>query len=109
MHIHDLRIIKEDHRGILEVCRECKKKVKTKKGSDSRINNKQYLKTHIRDTAQPHGRTGKVFKKLYGEPEDPLEGVAGVQKSIKDQSQYHTDLQLEEIDREEVGSGKLIY
>lgn len=108
-HIHDLEMIRETSNGILEVCKSCKKRIKTRKGFSDKINNKEYLKTHVADTAQPYGRTGKVFKKLYGEPDDFERERKGVVQSIKDQSQYNTDLQLEEIEREDVGSGKLIY
>jgi predicted Rdx family selenoprotein len=65
MHQHDFQIINEDNDGILEICVECKKKVLNRKDKNGRVNNKKYLKEHIRDTAQPNGRTAKIFNKYY--------------------------------------------
>lgn len=66
-HQHTFRKINEDSHGILEVCTECKYRLVTRKDpKTARIDNKKYLETHQRDTAQPTGRTSKVFKKYYG-------------------------------------------
>lgn len=108
-HVHDLKHLFEDRGGIVEVCKTCKAKVKTRKGTDSRINNRQYLKEHVKDLAQPHGRTGKVFKKFHGIPENFERKKQGVIKSIKDQADDEKDHLLAEIDRQEVGSNKLVY
>lgn len=37
----------------------------TKFGNNGTIDNVNYLKEHVRDTAQPKGRTGKVFSQFY--------------------------------------------
>jgi hypothetical protein len=66
-HVHNYQIVKQDGSGITEVCLECKKKLTTRQDSKGRINNRNYLLEHVRDTAQPHGRTGKIFKKVYGQ------------------------------------------
>lgn len=67
-HEHDYRTINDDIYGKLEICRECKYKLLTKKDSKTgRIDNRKYLQNHQRDTAQPGGRTGKIFSKYYGE------------------------------------------
>lgn len=66
MHHHDYVIVKETKDGIMEVCRECKKRNFIRKGQKGRIDNKQYLKDHVRDTAQPTGATSKIFNKYYG-------------------------------------------
>lgn len=65
MHQHTYKIINDNADGLLEICTECKKKLVTKKGFKGRVNNKEYLKEHIRDTAQPRGRTAKIFNKYY--------------------------------------------
>ena len=67
-HLHDYKIVQETKNGIIEVCRQCKHKLKTKKGFNEKINNKKYLKEHRRDFLQPWGETAKDFKKEYGEP-----------------------------------------
>lgn len=68
MHTHNYRIINDSKDGRLEICIECKKRLITKKDPrNGRIDNKKYLKEHIADYAQPGGRTGKIFNKLYGE------------------------------------------
>lgn len=71
-HIHDFKKINENSDGILEMCKECKFRLILRKDSKTaRIDNKKFLKYHVRDTAQPHGRTGKIFGKYYGEaPKD---------------------------------------
>lgn len=67
MHAHNFRLIKEDDSGIREICIECKFVLKTPKGKTGRIDNKKFLKEHIRDSCQPFGRTGKLFRKIYGD------------------------------------------
>lgn len=70
-HIHNFKKINETKNGILESCTECHFKLVTKKDSrTARIDNKKYLQYHQRDTAQPFGRTKKIFEKLYGTPKD---------------------------------------
>lgn len=66
-HICDFRKINESKDGILEACRQCHRKLATKKDRNGRIDNKKYLKEHQRDTAQPFGKTSKIFNKIYGE------------------------------------------
>lgn len=65
-HIHNYRKITETNSGIREICVECKKILSTPKGKTGRIDNKKYLKEHVRDTAQPTGRTKHIFEKYYG-------------------------------------------
>ena len=68
MHTHNYRIINDSKEGSLEICIVCKKRLVTKKDPKTgRIDNKKYLKEHSRDTAQPRGRTSKIFNKYYGE------------------------------------------
>lgn len=66
-HVHNLKKVNEDDHGIMEICIECKMKIVSKKDPrNGRIDNKKYIKNHLRDTAQPFGRTSKVFGKYYG-------------------------------------------
>ena len=66
LHYHNYKAISENSDGLVEVCVECKHRLTTKKDINGRIDNKKWLSTHQRDTAQPNGRTGKIFKQYYG-------------------------------------------
>jgi hypothetical protein len=72
MHQHNYKKVKENNEGFVEVCIECKHRNSVRKDPKTgRIDNKKYLKEHARDTAQPTGRTSKIFSKYYGEaPKD---------------------------------------
>ena len=67
LHAHNFKSISDTPSGLREICVECKFILKTPKGEKGRIDNKKFLKEHIRDTAQPFGRTSKIFNKYYGE------------------------------------------
>lgn len=68
MHYHNYKVINDTQEGKVEVCIECKHRLSTRKDvKTGRIDNKKYLKEHIRDTAQPFGKTGKLFRKFYGD------------------------------------------
>ena len=67
-HIHQYNLVKDSPDGMVEVCKTCKHRLVTKKGASGRIDNKQWLKDHVADTAQPTGSTAGIFKKLYGTP-----------------------------------------
>jgi len=66
MHAHDYKIIKSDSLSVTEVCIECKKKLITKMDKKGRTDNREYLKEHSRDTAQPTGATKHIFDKYHG-------------------------------------------
>lgn len=66
MHVHDYVTIGENNDAVVEICKECKKRLITRKDSKGRVNNKEYLKEHVRDTAQPKGPTKKIFNRFYG-------------------------------------------
>jgi len=68
-HYHDYITLRESAEAKVEICRECKKQLITKKDRLGRIDNDLYLKEHVRDTAQPGGRTGKIFERFYGHNE----------------------------------------
>jgi hypothetical protein len=65
MHVHDYKTVGENDEAIVEVCKECKKRLVMRKDSKGRTENRQYLKEHIRDTAQPTGVTSKIFNRFY--------------------------------------------
>ncbi len=66
MHHHTFKTINQNQEGLKEICIVCKFKLISKKDPKTgRIDNKKYLKYHQKDTAQPFGRTSKVFKKYY--------------------------------------------
>lgn len=70
-HSCDYKKVNEDKHGMLEICQICKKRLVTKKDPKTgRIDNKRYIEAHIKDTAQPNGRTAKIFKKYWGTPGD---------------------------------------
>ena len=61
----DFLQILDNHEVVVEICKECGRKIIYNK-RDGRIDNAKYLKDHIRQFAQPFGRTRKVFEELYG-------------------------------------------
>jgi len=62
---HDLKIIYEDESQKCEVCQICNKKFRWNKGYKGRIDNKEYLKAHIRNFAQRFGATKRVYFRIY--------------------------------------------
>ena len=48
-----------------EACINCGKIVMYNKVR-GRVDNAKYLRDHIRTTVQPYGRTGKLFRQIYG-------------------------------------------
>ena len=72
-HLHEYLMIREDDFGSVEVCTTCKKKLVTKKESQTgKIKNKTYLEEHKRDFVQPNGKTDKEFRRVYGDPPEDL-------------------------------------
>lgn len=70
---HDLKILHENDEVKYEVCILCNKKFKWNKGYKNRIDNKEYLKVHVRNLAQPTGPTKRVFYKTYKQDETIIE------------------------------------
>lgn len=67
-HLHSFKKINEDNSGILEICTECKFRLSTKKDPKTqRIDNRKFSNAHKLDLLQPFGRTGKLFRKYYGD------------------------------------------
>ena len=66
-HIHDYQYVSENVEGLVEICRTCRKRLITRKDHNQRIDNRKYLKEHVRDFCQKTGRTANLFKRFYGE------------------------------------------
>ena len=62
---HDIKIVHENPHRKIEVCVICNKKFNFNKVYKSRIDNKEYLKIHIRSFAQPRGPTRAVYMRTY--------------------------------------------
>lgn len=50
-----------------EVCTFCGKRVFYNKIEGERIDNRKYLRDHVRDFCQPHGATAHVYREIYGD------------------------------------------
>lgn len=66
---HKYQITHEDSRQVAEVCTRCGDKKTYNKDPKGRVGG-DYAKDHVREFAQPGGRTGKIFEQLYGKPKD---------------------------------------
>lgn len=63
----DFDVVLSNNEIQVERCAACGKKVRYHKDKKTgRIDNTKYLRDHIRHTAQPFGRTRKVFEEIYG-------------------------------------------
>lgn len=62
---HNMMRIGENPQQIWERCLICNKKFRWNKGNGGRVDNPEYLKTHVRQFAQPNGSTKRAFMKLY--------------------------------------------
>ena len=58
-------VIQDDAGATLEQCTYCGRKVSYRK-VNGRIDNRKYLSEHVRDFAQRHGPTSKIFEQIYG-------------------------------------------
>lgn len=62
---HDMKILGENRHEKWEVCIICNKKFRWVKGYRGRVDNKEYLKAHVRNFAQDNGATKRIYRKLY--------------------------------------------
>ena len=62
---HDFEQIKDTPTWRVEKCKRCGKIERWNKGYKGRISNKKYLKSHIRNFAQPGGATKRIYQKMY--------------------------------------------
>lgn len=58
---------KEYPDAFLETCEQCSKRMVWKKDEFGRMDNRAYLRAHLRSFAQPHGETAKAFAMAFGE------------------------------------------
>lgn len=66
-HTHNYKIISgNDPKVHAERCTGCNNVVRYNKREREKIDNKQYLKDHEADFAQPQGKTKDLFDKTYG-------------------------------------------
>lgn len=68
---HDLHIIHETVRTKWERCSLCGIRKRYNKGWRGRMKNTEYLRDHVRNFAQPHGPTKRIFRKIY-QPETTI-------------------------------------
>ncbi len=62
---HDITIVSENPRVKLEVCMICNKRFRWNKGYKGRTENNEYLKVHVRNFAQKHGPTKRIYNRIY--------------------------------------------
>ena len=62
---HDFKTIHENKHAKWEVCQLCNVKKRYVKGFKGRVKNTEYLKDHVRNFAQKHGATKRVYMRVY--------------------------------------------
>ena len=62
---HDLHIVAQNDHVKWEVCWICNKRFRFNKGYKGRVDNKEYLKAHVRNFCQKFGATRRVYMKVY--------------------------------------------
>jgi hypothetical protein len=107
--IHDTIILSDTDEAIREKCKLCKKNFVYTKDSQGRVDNARYLKDHKKLFAQPNGRTGKVYKKVHGEPVDVHEKTRKMRAEAHDNIDAQADEDLFKIDMEESTNNKKYY
>lgn len=67
--MHNAVTIKDDKFGIVKVCKICKARMSFSKDKTGRIDNRKYLEFNKANFVQPFGRTGNLYRRLYGNPD----------------------------------------
>lgn len=67
---HTTKILGDYADALVEVCLDCGKDLIYNKAKDGAIDNARYYKDHLRDFAQPTGKTAGIYNKFYGKPKD---------------------------------------
>lgn len=62
---HEFKILGENKHAKWEVCIRCNVKKRYVKGYRGRVENTEYLKDHVRNFAQKHGATKRVYMRVY--------------------------------------------
>lgn len=65
---HKTKVLGDYHDAVVEVCVDCGKDLIYNKASDGTIDNRRYYTEHLRDFAQPTGKTSGIYYKFYGRP-----------------------------------------
>lgn len=68
-HMHQPIATSEDKYGKRMVCKTCKEKISFNKDSKGRVDNRKYLEFNKRNFVQPFGRTGNLYRSIYGNPD----------------------------------------
>ena len=69
---HQPETVAENQKILMQRCQICSAHWTFNKDSKGRVHNKNYLKMNVAKTAQPGGRTGKVFRQMYGKPVESI-------------------------------------
>lgn len=67
---HKFTVLADTPTAIHEQCTLCGTKKTYNKAETGRVESRNYAEDHVRDFAQPGGRTGKLFEQLYGKPKE---------------------------------------
>jgi hypothetical protein len=62
---HDYKPLYENPAVKVELCAICDDKISFTKDRQGRVDNNKYLDAHIRNFAQPTGRTAKLYYSIY--------------------------------------------
>ena len=82
MRLHDLKTLVDTAEVKIDYCTECKEKFIYRKDKEGRIDNKQYLKDHMRNYLQ---RDDPLFKRYNDKPFDFEEDRAFADQQFKQQ------------------------
>lgn len=92
--LHDFIAIKDLPDALIEVCRFCGEKMIYNK-VNGKYDTQKYLQAHLRDTLQPYGPTGELFRRIYGTKGIEMAERAG-QKFISKDKRKKERLELHE-------------
>ena len=76
----------------VEICLNCSKKVIYHKDGNGRVDNRKYLRDHIRQTVQPFGPTRRLFMEIYGE--GPLRVLFERSRGLKSKDQINREWEV---------------
>lgn len=62
---HDIKIMHENKTVKWEVCQICGERFRWNKGYRGRTDNNRYLEVHVRNFAQKHGATKRIYNRIY--------------------------------------------
>jgi len=65
--LHDFHDVSDYADATVEMCTFCSTKIVWRKDDRGRMDNRRYLRVHLRSFCQPFGTTAKAFALAYGE------------------------------------------